>query len=155
MGYLWQFLMNLETYLVLSPLHTTLHATQITAVKRTLLWGWRKELEWELKNRSHESELWKIYSLCTIRVTLVQGMLLAHVNRNQTKIHFCLTKPRVTFIRDSYIWALIPTRSIIVIRGCRDWQNHALRARGYITVWFNVPQEKAASPHLAYRRWMG
>ena len=52
-----------------------------TAVKRILLRRWQKELEWELENRSRESKLF-----------------LAQVNRNQTRIHSCLTKPRVTLI---------------------------------------------------------
>ena len=39
-------------------------------------------------------------------------LILAQVNRNQTKIHSCLTKQRVTLIHDSYFWALIQTLSI-------------------------------------------
>ena len=43
--------------------------------------------------------------------------------------------PRVTLINDSYFWDLIPTLSVIKVRGCVYLQNHMLHAWGYSTVW--------------------
>ena len=53
------------------------------------------------------------------------------MNRNQTRIHSCLTKPRVTLTHDSDFLAFIPTLSIIVVRGWEVLQNHVLCAKGY------------------------
>ena len=100
-----------------SPRYTPLHATHYFVGPHTLLQCWRTEFQWELKNTSHKSKF-----------------LFALVNRNQTRIHSCLTKPIVTLICDSYFWALMKTLSIMGVRGCKDQWNNALRALWYSTV---------------------
>ena len=103
-----------------SPLRRRVNAMWDSVGSRTLLRRRRKEPGWELKNRSHESKL-----------------LLAQMNRNQTRIHSCSSGPRVTLIHDSYFLTLIQALSVCVVRGCENRRNPTLCKPPYAKDWLS------------------
>ena len=67
---------------------------------------------------------------------------------NEFLFDSCSPGSRVTLIQDSSFWALIPTLSVIDVRGCKDGQNHVLHATGYsiLRLWSCFLPHSAAPP---------